>query len=27
MPDGPGFVRISVTDRRHKSVTAEVWLE
>ena len=27
MPDGPGFVRISVTDRRHKSVTAEVWIE
>ena len=27
MPDGPGFVRISVTDHHHKSVTAEVWIE
>jgi hypothetical protein len=27
MPDGPGFVRISVTDHHHKSITAEVWIE
>src|SRR5262245_9924519 len=27
MPDGPGFVRISVTDHHHKSITADVWIE
>jgi penicillin-binding protein 1C len=27
MPDGAGFVRISVTDHHHKSITAEVWIE
>src|SRR5215813_10215639 len=27
MPDGPGFVRVSVTDRHHKSIIAEVWIE
>jgi penicillin-binding protein 1C len=27
MPDGPGFVRISVTDHHNNSITAEVWIE
>jgi hypothetical protein len=27
MPDGLRFVRISVTDHHHKSITAEVWIE
>jgi hypothetical protein len=28
MPDGPSFVRISVTDHHHKSITAAgVWIE